>query len=68
MTVQRLSNHVPTAMNAHAAIELLLETGCSYVVCAEMLYSGDEVSRSLSSVWESVKKGLKLMKLKNLHY
>jgi hypothetical protein len=34
---QRLGKHVYAETNTHAAIELLLETGCFYVVRAEML-------------------------------
>jgi hypothetical protein len=34
---QRLGKHVLAATNTHATIELLLETGCFYVVCVEML-------------------------------
>jgi hypothetical protein len=34
---QRLGKHVPAATNTHATVELLLETGCFYVVLAEML-------------------------------
>jgi hypothetical protein len=33
----KLGKHVPMAMNTQSAIELLLETGCFYVVLAEML-------------------------------
>jgi hypothetical protein len=34
---QRLGKHVPAATNAHATIQVLLETGCFCVVRAEML-------------------------------
>jgi hypothetical protein len=34
---QQLVKHVPAAMNTYAIIELLLQTGCFYMVCAEML-------------------------------
>jgi hypothetical protein len=34
---QWLGKHVPTETNTHATIEVLLETGCFYVVRAEML-------------------------------
>jgi hypothetical protein len=34
---RRLGKHVPAATNRRATIELLLETGCFYVVRAEML-------------------------------
>jgi hypothetical protein len=45
-------------------MKLLLETGCFYVVYAEMLQARDEV---VSYVREAVKKGLERVKLKNLH-
>jgi hypothetical protein len=34
---QRLVKHVPLAINTYTIIELLLQMGCFYVVCAEML-------------------------------
>jgi hypothetical protein len=34
---QRLGKHVLSITNMHATVELLLETGCLYVVRAEML-------------------------------
>jgi hypothetical protein len=43
-----------------------LEKGCFYVVRAEELFE-DNWSDPVSSVWESVKRGLEGVKLKNLH-
>jgi hypothetical protein len=60
---QRLGKHVPAATNRRATIEVLLETGCFYVVRAEKDKWGDQVS----SIRESVKRGLERVKLKNLH-
>jgi hypothetical protein len=34
---QRLVKHIPAAMNMYAITELLLQMGCFYVVCAELL-------------------------------
>jgi hypothetical protein len=47
---QLLCKHVPAATNRRATIEVLLETGCFYVVRAE-----DHWRDQVSSVWRSVK-------------
>jgi hypothetical protein len=60
---QRLGKHVPAAINRRATIEVLLETGCFYVVPAEKLPCDDQVS----SVREAVKIELECVKLINRH-
>jgi hypothetical protein len=65
---QRLGKHVPAATNRCETIEVLLETGCFYVVRAEES-SWRQLGRAsqFSSVRESVKSWLERVKLKNLH-
>jgi hypothetical protein len=41
---ERLDKHVPVAMDMHAIIQVLLETGFSMVIHAEGLQARDQVS------------------------
>jgi hypothetical protein len=43
---QWLGKHIPAATNMHVITELLLEIGCFYVVCAEMLQARDKANCS----------------------
>jgi hypothetical protein len=63
---QRLGKHVPAATDAHATIEILLETGFS-TRSVPRSYKEDNWGNQISSLWESVKRGLERVKLKNLH-
>jgi hypothetical protein len=58
---QRISKHVPAATNRRATIrvEILLETGCFFVVRVEWLHARDKV-RAWSALYGCVKTGLQL--------
>jgi hypothetical protein len=63
---QRLGKHVSAGTNRRATIDVLLETGISVQSVARS-YKEDNWGGQVSSVRESVKRGLELVKLKNLH-
>jgi hypothetical protein len=68
MTVsgQRLSEHIPMATNTHTTIQLLLETGCFYGPCQNVISKGQSQLLA-SSAQEAVKIEPECVKLKNLH-
>jgi hypothetical protein len=63
---QRLGKHVTTATNRGATIDINWKHWFYYVRAKELL--GGNLGEQVSSVWESVKRGLELVKLRNLHY
>jgi hypothetical protein len=52
---QRLCKHIPTAMDTHAKIEVLLETVFS-TWSVQRGYKDDNWGNQVSSVWKSVRK------------
>jgi hypothetical protein len=63
---QRLGKYVPTPTNRRATIDVLLEAGVS-TRSVPRVYKEDNWSDQVSSLPESVKRGLEGVKLKNFH-